>query len=578
MKQIFLSRFPQLRMSLPPLSHLSLREKIGQTCQIHGGDLAGIPADKLPEFFGQHPVGSIFLGSEIIGRGGDSAERLKSLIENCQRASRIPLSIAGDLENGAGGAVRGLTAFPNLLALGAVDDPAAAYEYGRLTAAEACRIGFNWTFGPVVDLALNWLNPIVSIRSLGESPERVAQLAGEIIRGCQEHGLSATAKHFPGDGVDFRDQHLCVSVNSLSEEEWDRTFGRVYEACFQNGVHAVMAGHVALPWIERGIGSGRAPLPATTSPKILIDLLRGRMDYEGVVVSDALIMAGFRGRGASRAELLVEAFNAGIDVMLWPGSDYPEIMEKAIEAGQISESRLDESVRRILAMKLRQAPPSARAEDARAAQADPEAARFAQSLAGRSLTLIENRLGLLPLNPERTRRLQIVLATPKEEGARERLAPLLDELALHGLEAELHVNGNCLDLRRKEAAGVRFDALVACFELWTHGLKNTMRPTGPMAECMWTIQGLETVQPIIVSLGSPYLLHDMPWADTCINAYTSGPHTLRALARALVGEIPFAGVSPVSVAPSWHMPEGFRHRPETSSLADREGSRLTALV
>ncbi len=152
-----------------------------------------------------------------------------------------------------------MTAFPNMLAIGATNDPVAAYEYGRWTAAEATRVGFNWTFGPVVDLCLNWLNPVVSIRSLGQSAERVAELAGALIRGCQEHGLSATAKHFPGDGVDFRDQHLCVAVNSLSEPEWQETFGRVYESCFDAGVHAVMAGHIGLPWVESRTGTGRAP-------------------------------------------------------------------------------------------------------------------------------------------------------------------------------------------------------------------------------------------------------------------------------------------------------------------------------
>jgi len=550
----FANPMPRTFPSLPPLS---LREKIGQTCQIHGRDLADIARTQLPDFFERQPIGSIFLGSEIIGRNGGGSGRLEALVSACQESSRIPLSIAGDLENGAGGAVRGLTAFPNLLALGAVDDPDAAYEYGRLTALEAHRIGFNWTFGPVVDLAMNWLNPIVSVRSLGQFPERVAELAGAVIRGCQDHGLSATAKHYPGDGVDFRDQHLCLSVNSLSQHAWEQTFGRIYTECFRSGVHSVMAGHIALPWMEKGIGTGRAPLPASTSSKILIDLLRQRQGFEGVVVSDALIMAGFRGRSRTREDLLIEAFNAGIDVMLWPGADYIDIMERAIETGRITEARLNESVQRILAMKSRQAAFPHTPSGETGLHPAPEATAFAQSLAERSLTLVENRLGLLPLNLGQTRRVQLLVATPREEGAEQRFAPLVDELQAHGIQVDIHINGNCLDLRNREASGERHDALIACFELWTHGLKNTMRPTGAMAECMWTIQGLETVQPIIVSLGSPYLLNDMPWADTYINAYTATSHTLQALGKALLGDIPLEGVSPVSLASSWLSPEGF---------------------
>ncbi len=556
-------------MNFPiPLS-LSLREKIGQTCQFHGKEISRLSEDRRQAFLQESPVGSLFLGSEIIGSEGGGAERLREVIADCQSKSRIPLSIAGDLENGAGGAIRGLTAFPNLLALAAANDLEAAYDYGRWTAVEACRIGFNWTFGPVVDLCLNWLNPIVSTRSLGQSPERVAEFAAAIIRGCQDHGLSATAKHFPGDGVDFRDQHFCGSVNSLSESDWKQTFGLVYEACFAANVHSVMAGHVALPWIEEDTAFCRAPLPATTSGRILGDLLREKMGYNGVVVSDALIMAGFRGKSTRREDLMVEAFNAGIDVMLWPGADYFELMERALDSGRISEERLNQSVSRVLAMKARQGLFDSTAKVENGAQespvieispAEPDAGaiRFAEELAEQSLTLVENRCGLLPLNPAAVRKIQVLLATPNEEDGPKRLGPLLECLRARGMTVDLHVNGNCLDLRHKEAAGERYDALIAVFDLWTHGLKNTMRPTGAMAECMWTIQGLETMRPIVISLGSPYLLHDMPWMDTYVNAYSRSAHTLRALGRALFGEIPFNGISPVDTRTSWIMADG-RH-------------------
>jgi len=556
-------------MSFYPVERMTLREKIGQTCQIHGEDISHVSGEELKAFFQERPVGSIFLGSEVIGSKSMDAGELEHLIGTCQKISRVPLSISGDLENGAGGAIRGMTAFPNLLALGAVDDSLAAYDYGRLTALEAARVGFNWTFGPVVDLCLNWLNPVVSIRSLGQSPERVGELAAAFIRGAQENGLSATAKHFPGDGVDFRDQHLCVAINSLSEEEWDATFGQVYRACMDAGVHAVMAGHVALPWIEPNTGTGRAPLPATTSRRILGDLLREKIGFDGVIVSDALIMAGFRGKAATRAELIVEAFDAGIDVMLWPGNDYFNLMERAIEDGRISEERLDESVRRILAMKarqglLRETPGEIEPDsvpEISSVKPLPEAVGFAESLAERSLTLVENRRKLLPLNPAKIKRVQVLLATPREPGAEKRMSPLLKGLKARGMAIDLHVNGNCLDLRRKEQAGERYDALIVIFELGTHGLKNTMRPTGAMAECLWTVQGLETMEPIIVSLGSPYVLYDVPWADTCINAYSSNPHTLRAVELALFGDIPFAGTSPVALEDPWTVSVGRASQP-----------------
>jgi beta-N-acetylhexosaminidase len=353
-------------------------------------------------------------------------------------------------------------------------------------------------------------------------------------------------------------------VNSLSEQQWKQTFGRVYEACFNAGVHAVMAGHIALPWLEYETATGGAPLPATTSRRILDDLLRKRLGYDGVLVSDALIMAGFRGKTASREDMIIEAFNAGIDVMLWPGPDYFEIMERAIGRGRISMDRLNCSVGRILKMKARQknllpdAPQVGAPEISKVAQ-ERGAVAFATTVAEGSLTLVENKRDVLPLDPDKVRRIQVLVATPKEKGVEDRLEPLLKGLRERGIVVNVHVNGNCLDLQHKEMAGERYDALIAIFELWTHGLKNTMRPTGAMAECMWTIQRVETMHPIIISLGSPYLLQDMPWAETYINAYSSNLYTVRAIERALFGEIPFQGISPVDTLVSWTKPEGVRH-------------------
>jgi beta-N-acetylhexosaminidase len=559
---------------IPSLSSLSWREKIGQTCQIHGREVTALEPDRLEAFFGERPVGSVFLGSEIIQSTSNRAQQLKRLINSCQRVSRVPLSIAGDLENGAGGAVRGLTEFPNLLALGAVDDERAAYDYGKWTALEARAAGFNWTFGPVVDLCFNWLNPVVNIRALGESPAKVSALGAALIRGCQEHGLSATAKHFPGDGVDWRDQHLCLSVNSLSEKEWLATYGQVYRACFDAGVHAVMAGHVALPWLERGRACGGAPLPGTTSQRILDGLLRERLGFEGVVVSDALIMAGFRGRASTRRELLVEAFNAGIDVMLWPGDDYFELMEQALNDGRITEERLNGSVERILAMKRSQeqfaSPLTCGTTDE--VVPNPGAVAYAHDLAARSLTLVKNNAGRLPLDADRVKRVFILLATPREVDAAKRLQPLLEALDARGIQVEWQVNGNCLDLRKREVAGERFDALLAIFESWIHGRKNTMRPTGAAAECLWTIQGLETMAPVVISLGSPYLIYEMPWADTYVNAYTSNPHTLRALAAALFDANSWPGRSPVGIDDAWNLPLGrkFLESPKSHQSVERK--------
>ena len=534
------------------LAGMSLREKIGQTCQAQLSGILSRASGDLAGYLARYPVGSVFAGKEIIGGAEADADAMRQVMEVCQRTSTIPLSVAGDLENGAGGAIRGLTEFPQLMALGAAASPELAYEYGRWTATEARQAGFNWTFGPVADLSLNWLNPVLGTRCLGDRPDDCIPLLDSLIRGYQDHGLSATAKHFPGDGVDFRDQHLCVSINSLDEKSWRASYGRVFSAVIKAGVQSIMAGHIALPWLDARRGQGGRPTPATVSAPILTRLLREEMGFQGIIVSDALIMAGFTS-WAKHRERTIAAFNAGIDVMLWPGENYFDIMADAVEAGEVPLSRLDESVRRILAFKTVQGLLHS-AETAR----PPEpvticcgAQELATAVAARSLTLARNRRAVLPLRADAIHNVLILYACAQPDSALSRIAPFVKKLETRGINVRVHVNGNCMDIAKMEEAGERFDVFLCLFDQHMHDLKNTMRPMGEMGECLWTLQNTETLDPVIISLGSPYLLNDMPYADTLVNAYSSDISVLEALDKALFGEAGFPGKAPVETGGAW---------------------------
>lgn len=536
------------------IGNLSLREKIGQTSQECLSDLLRWGGGDLAAVLAEYPVGSIFVGSDVVGQKAQGVGGLSELIRACQRASKLPLSVAGDLENGAGSAIRGMTEFPPQLCLGAADSEQMAYDYGRLTALESAAAGFNWTFGPVADLSLNCLAPAVGQRCLGRDPERVSALLRALIRGFQEHGLSATAKHFPGDGTDFRDQHLITSLNAMHEDDWLATFGKVYENCIRAGVHAMMAGHIALPWCDPMVGRGGRPRPATVSKPILTDLLRGQLGFDGIVVSDALIMAGFTG-WAEYEQRTLEALNAGVDVMLWPGRRYFDLVEGALHDGRLSMQRLDEMVLRILKFKDRQ---GLLGKDFSAVPAEvspaPEAQAFAREVAARGITLIRNEANLLPLRRESTKHVLLLYATPNPEQAAKTLQPLTDALAARGVKTTLHVNGNCLDIYRMEEAGQRFDAFLSVWQIGMHSIKNTIRPAGAMAECLWTQQNTDTLQPIVISLGTAYLLDDMPYADTLVNAYGPAEAVQEELAALLFGEKPFRGKSPVPPGGEWINP------------------------
>lgn len=539
------------------LKSLTLREKIAQTAN-----------ERLPVFhhieeaaawLEKRPLGSVFSGGEIIKTSSDSAESLRAGIECLQQQSKVPFLVAGDLECGAGVAVKGLTRLPSEMALGAANDPALAYEYGKWTAIEGRSVGFTWTFSPVLDLLRNWLNPVVSNRAIGVDPEHVASIACEIIRGLQEFGMAGCAKHWPGDGVDFRDQHLVTSVNSLPEAEWQQHFGNVYRRVFQAGVYTVMPGHIALPWMEPMQPSQRRPTPATVSRPLLTELLRGEFGFDGVIVSDALEMAGFTG-WAPQEERLIAAFNAGTDVMLWPGDDYIEIMERALETGRITESRLDESVHRILALKEKlhlhkvredRADPLALKNSSQVLDLSMRAAETGSHVAERSLTLVRNREHLLPLDSEKTKTILLHRATNPTNGRKDDLAPLVQGLQARGIEVTVIDNGNCLDVIQREKDGDQWDAYLVVFSLQIHQMKNTVRPVGEMGEVMWTLQNTLSQHPIVISCGTPFLLRDMPFLDTLVNTYCPSAFTQEALVKALFGEIPFSSFSPVEIDGRW---------------------------
>ena len=558
---------PKLVTSLKPLSaaeerwieqtiqSLTLREKIGQTSQEIAHASFCRNDERSLEYFEDYPLGSLYTGGEIIKGAGSSRDIIRASMDICQRASKIPLLVAGDLEHGAGAAVKGMTQFPSLMALGASNDEQLAYDFGRYTALEGRSSGFNWTFSPVVDIVSNWLNPIVSNRSLGSDPRLVKRMAKAIIRGLQDNRMAACAKHFPGDGVDFRDQHLVTSINSLSEAQWWEQHGGVFQSMIDDGVHTIMAGHIALPWFEPMQPGQKRPRPATVSKRLLTDLLRGVMGFEGVVVSDALIMGGYTG-WAKEDQRLIETFNAGVDIMLWPGKSYFSLIEHAIENGEVSMQRLDESVRRILSLKVRlgliekltSADPSI--DSPLTPEIQVQAKALSQKVAEKGLTLIRNRENVLPLDIDKVKRVLVHKAVPAEidSAAFTHLQHFTDLLEARGLELTILENGNCLDIQQREQQGERWDAYIVIYSQQNHQLKNTVRPTGKMAEVIWTQQNTNTLKPITISLNTPFLLNDMPFLDTLVNAYGTSQETMDALNKALFGEIEFPSFSPVRIA------------------------------
>jgi beta-N-acetylhexosaminidase len=300
-------------------------------------------------------LGSLLTFIEAYGIGGGFIIKGENpVIKKCVRsireaASKTGVLIAADLENGAGH-FEGNTQFPDLLALGAADDPDLAYTMGKAAALEGKRLGINWSFSPVVDIILNPDNPITQNRALGDKAGRIAVLATAFIRGMQEHGMAACAKHFPGDGTDSIDQHVATAVNSLSKAEWLKHFGAVYKHIIKTGVLSIMIGHLALPFQDSRLNKMKLHYPSTLSKNIITNLLKTELGFNGLVISDAMGMAGVTG-SMTKQNRLTACFNAGCDMLLFvEEKEIPFLMEAAIK-GKIEKSRLDHAVGKVLLLK-----------------------------------------------------------------------------------------------------------------------------------------------------------------------------------------------------------------------------------
>ncbi len=526
---------------------LTLREKIGQTLihmpnpeeeiKLHGS---------LEKFMEINPVGGMF----SLNRDGENfTYKLLERYKKYLKASKIPLFHIDDMESGAGCNISDLTALPHVMTLGASDSEELAYNYGKATAIEARCAGVTWAFANVVDLPLNPLNPTTTHRAISDNPETVVRLMSQVVKGMQDHGLAATLKHFPGDGVDYRDQHLVTSCNSLTMEEWWKYSGRAFQGCIDAGVYAIMPGHISLPAYQKEKVDGLYP-PATLSYGLLTRLLKGEMGFDGVIVSDALVMSGFKGYYPDE-QADIEAFKAGCDVMLWTTPNYINNMEKAIENGEVSMERLDDAVSRIWELKRKLGLFEDGFPDMEALT--PEITDFARNtateLAEKSITLLRDQKNLLPINKEKQKKILLVgVATYQRKF--EDLIVFKEELEKRGAEVTFQKNLRFeTDLKYKDTVSEKYDLIIFAIHRHAHHPIGPMSFTGEEAESMWAVNSVDRHKTIVVSLGNPHFFNEYFEAvHVYINAYSYVDFSQKALVKALYGEIPFSGKSPVNLS------------------------------
>ncbi len=458
--------------------------------------------------------------------GGDK-EKLVDFLRKYNNDNELPAMICSDTECGAGAMIRGATCFPAMMALGKIGDEELAYKVGRLTAKESLDVGYRWSLSPCVDIVLNDESPAASIRSAGETAETVISIAGAYMRGMQDGGIAATVKHFPGDGATVYDQHITTTVNPLSIEEWWATYGKVYKTMIEQGTACVMPGHISLPCYDTvDEKTGICP-PATLSSRLLTDLLKGELGFEGIICSDAVNMSGFCGY-MNYYKACATFLKCGGDILLFAKTTdrFFEQMEKLVNEGFLPREILQNRAYRCLCF-CRQICE----EFAPKSNIELDASALVKEVVERSMTVVRDREGLLPLSPES--KILLTDFSNGYDGCDGGVADLLEAMKLAGYDVEFSRDPGPSALARIAEEG-KYDAIICTFTNRFGYGTNVLRPHGALARNLmggWTKFGTPC---IFVCLHHPYFHKHFPaLADTVINTYGVTNETYPALLQTL---------------------------------------------
>ena len=477
-----------------------------------------------------------------------------------QHRSRIPLLIAANLEKGGNGIVEEGTLVGSPMEIAATDDVEMARKMASACAREARAVGANWAFAPIIDIDSNFRNPITNTRTFGSDSERVKNMGKAYVETVQSYGVAAAIKHFPGDGQDERDQHLVTSINSMDADEWMATYGKAYKACIDAGSLTVMAGHIMQPAWSRKLVPGikdEEIMPATLSSELLNGLLRYKLGFNGLICTDATTMAGYM-LAMGRDKAVPYSIAAGCDMFLFARNleeDYGFMLE-GIRNGIISEERLNEAVTRILAVKaalgLNKKQLDVDIDEAMKIVGCAEHKTWAQECADAAITLVKEQKGVLPISPEKYRRVLFYTIEPSAGGegnykTTPACAKVRQMLVDEGFEVEDFVPqpyGEGFTTKYMDFVN-RYDLIIYVANLSTKSNQTVVRiewkqPMG--ADCGHYINDIPT---IFISLENPYHLLDFPRVKTYINCYSNNDCCIKALVDKLTGRSSFKGKSPV---------------------------------
>ena len=553
------------------LRKLSTEEKVGQLFMVWvRAQFLNNDSDayaQLREVINKYHVGGFAMTVPVDGAFLIKSEPYEAtmVLNHLQQESKLPLLFAADFERGLSMRLNGATIFPHAMAFGAAGKLDYAEAFGRITAQEARAIGIHWNFFPVADVNSNPANPVINTRSFGEDPQQVGQLVTAYIQGAHEGGMLTTAKHFPGHGDTATDSHLGVARVDGDLAHLHSIELPPFQKAIDGGVDSVMVAHVTVPALE--------PDPnrvATTSPRIVTDLLRKQMKFDGIVTTDALDMAGLTRLYASNVgRAAVEAFKAGNDLLLIPAdldASYRE-MVKAVQSGEIPAARLDESVLKLLKAKASLGLNKARLVDVAGVGKEvgkPQNVLEGQQIADDAVTLVRENGKVLPLKSVGTTKGGLPYTTTEETHNHLVVIVFSDDVRMTAgrvLERQVRArvpDANVLFVDPRIAAGMSDDILRAADEaqavvaaVYAVPVPGGMKNSSAVADATGTLltKMLEHTRQkmAVVALGNPYVVAGFPEIQNYLCTFSNETVSEVSAVKALFGEIPIRGHLPVSI-------------------------------
>lgn len=537
------------------LNNMTLEQKVGQLFLMLGFTLEAENIIEQMDRLGIQPAGfMVGCGTAII-----TYDKITKL----QNHWDIPLLIAGDLERGTESIVTEGTNYGTQMELAAANDPELAYQAGYICGKEGLAVGCNWNFGPIIDIDYNFHSPITNIRTFGSDKERIYANASAMAKGLRDAGMLSCMKHWPGDGKDERDQHFVASINSSTVEEWDATYGSIYQRMIDDGTETLMTAHIMLPAYSRYFNEDIKDediLPGSLNADLHNKLLRGKLGFNGLIVSDASGMGGFT-ETMSRSKAVPTCIASGCDLFLFTNDMEEDFnyMIQGIKEGILTQARLDEAVSRVLGMKAKLnlhikkqdgtlTPPKEELEIFQKSVGK----ELAEKISNKAITLVKDTQNLLPISLEKNKRILISVLGDKggyHDAGGNHSMYFIKKLIELGFEVTLFdENDENTWIYRKKISEIKekYDLILYFASIKTSGADNHARIT-------WSSRGLNApkiihdVPTMLISVDNPYHLIDVPRIPTVINGYTPSEVVMDQILDKITGKSEFTGVSPSDV-------------------------------